>query len=118
MANFLKKLFKAYGPERLQASGRFTTAGTGACTTADLNGIVSIARTGVGVFLVTLMDAAKEYHVELSREGTAALSANQVITSAKSLTSRTVEVTVAAAGSAADTTGLTVAVTVQLRLGN
>lgn len=118
MANFLTKMLKAYGPDRVEASGQFTTAGTGAPTTANLFGIVSVARTGVGVFLVTMQDSAKEYIVLLGQQSTAALSANRAVVSAVSLTNRTIELTVAAAGAAADSTGVTVQLLVSMRRGN
>lgn len=119
MANFLSKLVKWYGPDRVGASGSFTTAGAGTITTSDLFGIVSIARTGVGVFLVTLMDTAKEYNVQVTRQCAAALAVNQAVVSAMSLTSRTVTITVTdAAGAAADTTALTLHLQVLMRRGN
>lgn len=118
MANFLKKVLKAYGPDRVRASGQFTTAGTGQPNAFNLNGIASVARTGVGVFLVTLLDSAKEYHVSVSRQCTAALADNQVVIGAIDLKAKTIIVTVASGGAAADTTGITVYVSVDVRVGN
>lgn len=118
MANFLKKVLKAYGPDRVRASGQFTTAGTGQPTVFNLNGIASITRTGVGVFTLTLVDAAKEYHVSVSRQCTAALADNQVVIGTINLAAKTILVTVATGGAAADTTGITVYVSVDVRVGN
>ena len=115
MAIFLKKPFRAYGPDRVRASGQFTTAGTGQPTAFNLYGISSITRTGVGVFLVTLSDAAKEYHVSVSRQCTAALADNQVVIGAIDLKARTIILTVASGGAAADTTAITIYVTVDVR---
>lgn len=118
MANFLTKASKSYGPMRTGVTGSFTTANTSNPTTSDLNGIVSITRTGVGVFRITLQDAAKEYNVQLTRQCTAALSVNQAVVSAISLTNKTIDVTIAASGAAADTTGVTVHVKVEFRVTN
>jgi hypothetical protein len=118
MANFLKKVFRAYGPDRVQATAQFTTAGAGQPTAFNLHGVVSVARTGVGVFTVTLMDSAKEYHVTLGQQCTAALSANTAFIGTINLAARTILINVASAGAAADTTGITVYLTVVVRTGN
>jgi hypothetical protein len=119
MAIHLRKMFKWWGPERIGASGSFTTAGAGAVSTANLWGIASIARTDVGVFLVTLNESAKEYLPFISCQGAAALAVNRPIISAQSVTAKTVTITVTdGAGAAAETTGLTIHVAVQLRQSN
>jgi hypothetical protein len=118
MANFLKKVFRAYGPDRVQATAQFTTAGAGQPTAFNLHGVVSVARTGVGVFTVTMMDSAKEYHVTLSQQCTPALSVNQASIGTINLTAKTILINVNAAGAAADTTGVTVYLTVVVRTGN
>lgn len=118
MADQLRKYRKGYGPERVIASGTFTTAGTGQPTTANLYGIASITRTGVGVFLVTLLDSAKEYLVGLTTQCTPALSVNAPVVSALSLANKTVTVSICTAGAVAETTGITVHVEVSSRQTN
>lgn len=119
MANFLRKFFSWYGPARLAASASFTTAAAAAPSTLNLSGVASITRTGVGVFLVTLQDSAKEYLPIVTSQGTAAQAVNRPIVTAVSLPNRTVQITVTdGAGAAADTTGITFNVIVILRQGN
>ena len=118
MATFLKKMLRAYGPDRVQATVQFTTAGTGQPTAFNANGVVSVVRSGVGVFTVTLLDSAKEYHVSVSRQCTPAQSDNQVFIGVINLQAKTVTVNVATGGAAADTTGVTVYVTIGVRVGN
>ena len=118
MANHLTKVTKAYGPDRVQATCQFTTAGTGQPSAFNLAGVVSVVRTGVGTFTVTLLDSAKEYHVTLGQQCTPALSDNRVVIGAINLAAKTISLSVAAAGALADTTGITVFVTVDVRRGN
>lgn len=119
MGIWLSNLLEWLGPRRHIASGSFTTNNTSAVTTSNLYGIASIARTGVGVFLVTLQSGAKEFMPILSLEGAAAKATNQAIVSAKSLTGPTITITVTDnAGTAADTTALTINVMVVARPGN
>jgi hypothetical protein len=118
MANFLKKMLRAYGPDRVQASCQFTTAGTGQPSTFNLNGVVSVVRSGVGLYTLTLLDSAKEYHVSVSRQCTAAQADNQAVIGTINLQAKTIIITVASAGAAADTTGITLYVAIGVRVGN
>jgi hypothetical protein len=118
MANFLKKVFRAYGPDRVQATAQFTTAGTAAPAVFNLHGVVSVVRTGVGLFTVTMMDSAKEYHITLGQQCTPALSAAQCFIGVINAAAKTITINVATAGAAADTTGITIYLTVVVRTGN
>jgi hypothetical protein len=112
-----KNLIKAHGPSSEDALVSFTTANTSAPTVVERHGVASVSRSGVGVFLVTLSQTAKAYHTFVSKEGAAALDANQVIVSAKSVSARTVTITVTdGAGAAADTTALTINLLVRKRI--
>ena len=92
------KPLKAIGPQQKIAKVRFTTASTSDPTVNKSRGVVSVTRSGVGVFVVTLAASGKDYHVTLGEESTAALSANRAVVTAKSLTSRTITVTVCTDG--------------------
>ncbi len=118
MAHELHKQLDTYGPEERLAKVSFTTAGTGAPTVTDAQGVVSVARTGVGVFVVTFKHGGQAYcptyGVEFSTTAQAALI------TAKSTSAKTITFTVvtAAGGTAADTTGMTIHVQNLIRLQN
>jgi hypothetical protein len=105
------------GPEHNYAMVTFTTAGTGTVTTVDAWGC-TVARTGVGVFVITLATVGKHFNVTLGTEFTTA--AQTTIVTAKSLTNRTVTITVVGAGgsTATDTTGMTINAQIAIRWSN
>jgi hypothetical protein len=108
---------KVLGPEHRYAMVTFTTAGTGAVTTVDAWGC-TVARTGVGVFVVTLATVGKHYNVTLGTEFTTA--AQTPIVTAKSLSAKTVTITVVGAGgsTATETTGMTINAQIAIRWNN
>lgn len=111
----MKKYVDCYGPDAAFAVAQFTTAGTGAVTVVESQGLASIARTGVGVFLLTYLRSWKNINVTIGAQFTTA--AQTVIITGISQANRTVTLTVVGAGgnTAADTTGLTIHVQALLR---
>ena len=108
-----------YGPRTREARCLFTTAGTGAVTVQENKGFASIARSGVGTFLLTLRHAPQGayYIVNVSKQFST--DAQNIVISAQDGTAKTVTlltVTAATANTAVDTTGMLIHVTVQVRL--
>ena len=118
MANELKKPKRGYGPQSVEAKCLFTTAGTGAVSIQENQGFATIARTGVGTFLLTLKQApmGSYYVVHVSKQFTT--DAQSIVISAQSASAKTVTlltVTAASANTAVDTTGMLIHVKVDVR---
>lgn len=111
--NKLDKYLSAYGPDSVMVLGSFTTAGAGAPTLGEGQGIVSVSRTGTGVYLLTLARGWKAITVTLGLQHTTQ-AATPVVT-ALSATARTVTVSMLAASTGTDTTGAVVHIQAVLR---
>ncbi len=110
-----KKYIDAYGPDSVIAVAKFTTASTGAPTVVESQGLVSIARTGVGVFELTFLRTWREITVTTGFQFTTSAQI-PIITSITPSTRKVVITVVGAGGStAAETTGATIHVQAILR---
>lgn len=104
-----KNIPKAVGPGGAEVlSISFTTSGTTAAVTTNESAGGTIARTGVGVFVVTLDKVYKHLTVGMSVQ--AASTAQLFIITARSLSARTITITqvTAGGGTAVDTLAATV----------
>lgn len=110
----LAKFLDCYGPDSVVALVNFTTAGTGAVTTNEAQG-VTVARTGVGTYLLTFARGWKAITVTTGFQFST--SAQIPLITAISAANRTVTITVVGAGgtTAADTTGATIHIQAILR---
>lgn len=94
----------------------FTTASTGAPTvdTAKTKGPLTVARTGVGVFTITLPYVCKSIMPTYSRAGT---SAQEVLITTPTTTTVVVTVVTAGGSTPAETTGLVVNLVIWTQVG-
>jgi hypothetical protein len=110
----LKKYVDCYGPDSAFAIANFTTAGTGAVTVGESQGISSIVRTGPGVFEITFARAWKNICVTLGLQHTTQ-AATPVVTSVTPAT-RKVVVSMLAGATGTETTGAVIHVQALLRV--
>lgn len=97
-----KTIAKIFGTERtVIAWGRFTTAGTGAPTVNEAQGVSSIARAGVGVYTITLPYTWKELTV--IPVYSASNDSGHFVETARSASAKTITITAYAAGTATAT---------------
>ncbi len=109
----LSKFVDCYGPDSVFVIANFTTAGTGAPTVNEAQGVATITRTGVGVFEITLNRSWKNACVTLGLQHTTQ-AATPVVTSVTPAT-RKIVVSMLAGSTATETTGAVIHVQILLR---
>jgi hypothetical protein len=100
---------------------QFTTAGASAPTIVDQLGVISVTRTGTGVFVVALPTGIIHAIIQITPEFTT--DAQRPLITARTftsgaLTSLTITTVTAGSATAVDTTGMTIHVTVHGRTTN
>jgi hypothetical protein len=93
---------KFFGPGGVEvAQVDFTTSGSTADVTVNENQGATVARTGVGTFVVTLAKTYKTYNVTIGVQ--ASTTAQQFLITARTATTFTITQVTAASGTAVDT---------------
>jgi hypothetical protein len=109
--NSFTQLKRANGDRKVDGWVQFTTASTSAVTGVDGEGYVTAARTGVGVFRITLPFACKSIIPKVNQGGAAAAQLGTATIRAVSASGKTIDIAVVELdGTPADieTTGLTI----------
>lgn len=107
-----------FGPSGTRvAYGSFTTAGTGAVTTLEAHGF-TVARSGVGTFLVTMRNPCKGMVVSWAAQFTTTAQVPLITALSASAGTFTVSIVTAASGTAVETTGLTLHLQVIQRMNS
>jgi hypothetical protein len=114
--NSFKSDIRKHGTIGRFAWAQFTTASTSAPTSQDSEGVVTIARTGVGLFRITLPFACRKMQVILTAGGAAAAQTVDPVVRTISVTGPYVDIALVSKAAPADTetTGVTIYATLLL----